>query len=68
MDKSIDDIIKENFHKFVTPTLLTFAESIAHPYDLHSFSLEYDNIREVFTITVVGINLYGKQVTTKEFK
>jgi hypothetical protein len=64
--KTIENIIKENFFKFVTPTLLTLAEAIIHPYKLESCKLEYH--MECFTLTIYGYSDYGHCTIVKEIK
>ena len=63
---AVDKVIQENFHKFVTPTLLTFAEALVHPYYLECYSLDYNMGR--YILTVNGYCEIGKCTITREIK
>jgi len=68
MEKIIDEILQENFHKFVSPTLLTIADQLVHPYNLEKIDLIYREDTRQWFLIVQGKSPYGLVTNAKEIK
>lgn len=66
--KTLDEIIQENFSKFVVPTLLTMAEALIHPYNLEKLDLIYNADKQVWYLIVRGKSEYGEITNAKEIR